>query len=73
VTSEKGMFLFTDKTLMITERTGFLDNAILNRFLFIDIGAIRIFSHDDMRHEYQAKMPKEAHKIKFFISNVWDL
>ena len=43
-----------------------------------DIGEIRIFSRDekkqdDMRHEYQAKMPEVAHKIKFYIGDVRDL
>lgn len=38
------MSLFTDKTLMITGGTGSLGNAVLNRFLTIDIGEIRIFS-----------------------------
>ena len=50
-------------------------NAVLNRFLRTDIGEIRIFSRDekkqdDMRHEYQAKMPEVAGKIKFYIGDV---
>lgn len=63
------MSLFTGKTLMITGGTGFFGNAVLNRFLSTDIGEIRIFScgekkQDDMRHEYQAKMPEVADEIK---------
>lgn len=63
---------------MITGGTGSFGNAVLNRFLNTDIGEIRIFSRDekkqdDMRHEYQAKMPDVAHKIKFFIGDVRDL
>ena len=66
------MSLFTNKTLMITGGTGSFGNAVLNRFLQTDIGEIRIFSRDekkqdDMRHEYQAKMPEAAYKIKFYI------
>ena len=66
------MNIFTGKTLMITGGTGSFGNAVLNRFLKTDIAEIRIFSRDekkqdDMRHEYQAKMPEVAHKIKFFI------
>ncbi|MBR2072865.1 MAG: polysaccharide biosynthesis protein, partial [Alistipes sp.] len=43
-----------------------------------DIGEIRIFSRDekkqdDMRHEFQAKMPDVAEKIKFYIGDVRDL
>ena len=63
---------------MITGGTGSFGNAVLNRFLKTDIGEIRIFSRDekkqdDMRHEYQAKMPEAAAKIKFYIGDVRDL
>ncbi|MDD6479309.1 MAG: polysaccharide biosynthesis protein [Oscillospiraceae bacterium] len=63
---------------MITGGTGSFGNAVLNRFLDTDIGEIRIFSRDekkqdDMRHEFQAKMPEVADKIKFFIGDVRDL
>ena len=69
------MSIFAGKTLMITGGTGSFGNAVLNRFLRTDIGEIRIFSRDekkqdDMRHEYQAKMPEVANKIKFYIGDV---
>ena len=69
------MSIFAGKTLMITGGTGSFGNAVLNRFLRTDIGEIRIFSRDekkqdDMRHEYQAKMPEVAGKIKFYIGDV---
>lgn len=72
------MSYFKDKTLLITGGTGSFGNAVLNRFLDTDIGEIRIFSRDekkqdDMRHEYQAKMPEAAGKIKFYIGDVRDL
>lgn len=72
------MSLFTGKTLMITGGTGSFGNAVLNRFLQTDIREIRIFSRDekkqdDMRHEYQVKMPEVADKIKFYIGDVRDL
>ena len=72
------MGLFTNKTLMITGGTGSFGNAVLNRFLKTDIGEIRVFSRDekkqdDMRHEFQAKMPEVADKIKFYIGDVRDL
>lgn len=72
------MSLFTGKTLLITGGTGSFGNAVLNRFLRTDIGEIRIFSRDekkqdDMRHEFQAKMPEVADKIKFYIGDVRDL
>ena len=69
------MSLFSSKTLLITGGTGSFGNAVLNRFLTTDIGEIRIFSRDekkqdDMRHEYQAKYPEYAEKIKFYIGDV---
>ena len=72
------MSLFKDKTLMITGGTGSFGNAVLNRFLKTDIGEIRVFSRDekkqdDMRHEFQAKMPEVAEKIKFYIGDVRSL
>ncbi len=72
------MGLFTGKTLLITGGTGSFGNAVLNRFLKTDIGEIRIFSRDekkqdDMRHEFQAKMPEAAEKLSFYIGDVRDL
>ena len=72
------MSLFTNKTLLITGGTGSFGNAVLNRFLKTDIGEIRVFSRDekkqdDMRHEFQAKMPEVADKIKFYIGDVRDI
>ena len=72
------MSVFKDKTLMITGGTGSFGNAVLNGFLETDIKEIRIFSRDekkqdDMRHEFQAKMPEASNKIKFFIGDVRDL
>ncbi len=72
------MSLFKDKTLLITGGTGSFGNAVLNRFLKTDIGEIRVFSRDekkqdDMRHEFQAKMPEVADKISFYIGDVRDL
>lgn len=72
------MSLFKDKMLLITGGTGSFGNAILHHFLKTDIGEIRIFSRDekkqdDMRHKFQAEMPEESNKIKFFIGDVRDL
>lgn len=72
------MSVFTGRTLLITGGTGSFGNAVLNRFLQTDIGEIRIFSRDekkqdDMRHEFQAKMPEAADKISFYIGDVRDL
>lgn len=72
------MSLFKGRTLLITGGTGSFGNAVLNRFLDTDIGEIRIFSRDekkqdDMRHEFQVKMPEVAEKISFYIGDVRDL
>ena len=69
------MSIFKDKILLITGGTGSFGNAVLNRFLRTDIGEIRIFSRDekkqdDMRHDFQARMPEVAGKIKFYIGDV---
>ena len=69
------MSQFNGKTLMITGGTGSFGNAVLNRFLKTDIAEIRIFSRDekkqdDMRHEFQIKMPEVSDKIKFYIGDV---
>jgi len=71
------MSQFTNRTLLITGGTGSCGNAVLNRFLTTDIGEIRIFSRDekkqdDMRHEFQVKMPEVADKISFYIGDVRD-
>lgn len=70
--------MFENKTLLITGGTGSFGNAVLNRFLETDIKEIRVFSRDElkqdnMRHDYQAKYPEVAHKIKFYIGDVKSL
>ncbi len=70
--------VLSGKVLLITGGTGSFGNAVLNRFLTTDVGEIRIFSRDekkqdDMRHEYQAKYPDYAQKIKFYIGDVRSL
>lgn len=71
------MSQFTDKTLLITGGTGSFGNAVLNRFLQTDIAEIRILSRDekkqdDLRHEFQIKMPEAVGKIKCYIGDVRD-
>lgn len=66
------MYLFKDKTLLITGGTGSFGNAVLERFLNTDIAEIRIFSRDekkqdDMRRHYQND------KIQYYIGDVRDL
>ena len=72
------MSLFANKTLLITGGTGSFGNAVLNRFLATEVGEIRVFSRDekkqdDMRHDFQVRMPEVAEKIRFYIGDVRDL
>ena len=72
------MSAFDNATLMITGGTGSFGSTVLKHFLDSDLKEIRIFSRDekkqdDMRHEFQAKMPEASNKIKFFIGDVRDL
>ena len=69
--------MFKDKVLLITGGTGSFGNAVLRKFITSDLREIRIFSRDekkqdDMRHEYQAKYPDYAHKLRFYIGDVRD-
>ncbi len=68
---------FQNKTLLITGGTGSFGHAVLDRFLHTDIKEIRIFSRDekkqdDMRHEFQTRMPEAAQKLRFYIGDVRD-
>ena len=72
------MSQFKDKVILITGGTGSFGNAVLNRFLQTDVKEIRIFSRDekkqdDMRHDFQQRMPESANKIKFYIGDVRDI
>jgi len=64
--------MFKNKTLLITGGTGSFGNAVLNRFLNIDIGEIRIFSRDEKKQDDMRKLYKND-KIKFYIGDVRDL
>ncbi len=63
--------MFKNKTLLITGGTGSFGNAVLKRFLDIDIREIRIFSRDEKKQNDMRKKYKND-KIKFFIGNVRD-
>lgn len=72
------MELLKDATLLITGGTGSFGNTVLSNFLDSDIKEIRVFSRDekkqdDMRHEYQTKIPELSDKIKFYIGDVRDI
>lgn len=60
------------KTLMITGGTGSFGNAVLNRFLNLDIKEIRIFSRDEKKQDDMRKTYRNE-KIKFHIGDVRDI
>lgn len=64
--------MFKDKTLLITGGTGSFGNAVLDKFLNIDIKEIRIFSRDEKKQDDMRKIYKND-KIKFYIGDVRDI
>lgn len=65
------VWMFADKTLLITGGTGSFGNAVLRRFLSSDIGEIRVFSRDEKKQDDMRK--KYAHpRLKFHIGDVRD-
>ena len=63
--------MFKNKTLLITGGTGSFGNAVLNRFINIDIKEIRIFSRDEKK-QHDMRILYNNPKIKFYIGDVRD-
>jgi UDP-N-acetylglucosamine 4,6-dehydratase/5-epimerase len=63
--------MFKNKCLLITGGTGSFGHAVLKRFLYTDIGEIRIFSRDEKKQDDMRKELK-SDKVKFFIGDVRD-
>lgn len=64
--------MFKDKTLLITGGTGSFGNAVMKRFLDIDIKEIRIFSRDEKKQDDMRNLYKDD-RIKFYIGDVRDM
>ena len=67
-----------NSVLLITGGTGSFGNAVLERYLDSPLKEIRIFSRDekkqdDMRHDFQARMPEVSDKIRFYVGDVRDI
>ena len=63
--------MFKNKILLITGGTGSFGNAVLRRFLSLDIKEIRIFSRDEKnKMTFVVNMPMIA--CKFYIGDVRD-
>jgi len=63
------MWMFADKTLLITGGTGTFGNAVLRRFLQTDIAEIRIFSRDEKK-QHDMRLTYNNKKLKFYIGDV---
>lgn len=60
---------FAGKTLLITGGTGSFGNAVLRRFLDVDLREIRIFSRDEKKQE-DMRIELNNPKVKFYIGDV---
>ena len=63
--------MFKNKTLLITGGTGSFGNAVLRRFLDLDIKEIRIFSRDEKKQDDMRRKYADD-RIKFYIGDVRD-
>ncbi len=63
--------MFKDKVLLITGGTGSFGNAVLRRFLDLDIKEIRIFSRDEKKQDDMRRKYADD-RLKFYIGDVRD-
>jgi len=63
--------MFKDKIILITGGTGTFGNAVLRRFLDIDVREIRIFSRDEKKQDEMRNALKNS-KVKFYLGDVRD-
>lgn len=64
--------MFKDKILLITGGTGSFGNAVMEKFLDLDIKEIRIFSRDEKKQDDMRKKYNND-KLKFYIGDVRDI
>jgi len=62
---------FSGKVLLITGGTGSFGNAVLSRFLNLDVGEIRIFSRDEKKQDDMRRKYLDD-RLKFYIGDVRD-
>ena len=62
---------FKDKVLLITGGTGSFGNAVLRKFLNLDIKEIRIFSRDEKKQDDMRRKYADD-RLKFYIGDVRD-
>ena len=63
--------MFQNKILLITGGTGSFGNAVLRRFLKLDIKEIRIFSRDEKKQDDMRRQYADD-RVKFYIGDVRD-
>ena len=63
--------MFKNKILLITGGTGSFGNAVLRRFLDVDIKEIRIFSRDEKKQDDMRRKYADD-RLKFYIGDVRD-
>ena len=66
------MKLLKNKIVLITGGTGSFGNAILKKYLSLDVKEIRIFSRDEKKQDDQRKFYKDE-RIKFYLGDVRDI
>ena len=65
------MNIFKNKILLVTGGTGSFGNAVLKKFLKLNLKEIRIFSRDEKKKDDMRKLYKNK-KIKFYLGDVRD-
>ena len=63
------MKLLKDKIVLITGGTGSFGNAVLKKYLDLDVKEIRIFSRDEKKQDDQRRHYKDE-RIKFYLGDV---
>ena len=58
--------ILNNKTVLITGGTGSFGNAVLQRYLDLEVKEIRIFSRDEKKQDDQRKLYKDS-RIKFYL------
>src|SRR5574337_1355657 len=68
---KSGRSTFDKSVLLVTGGTGSFGNAVIRRFLDLDIGQIRVFSRDEKKQDDMRKLYADP-KIKFYLGDVRD-
>ena len=63
--------ILNNKIVLITGGTGSFGNAVLQRYLDLDVKEVRIFSRDEKKQDDQRKLYKDS-RIKFYLGDVRD-